>query len=538
MPLTFSICLNLNQQVYFGAPEFDQKLTWKIISQPAVTPTGLTATIDGDGSPADTVGIRFEWLEPDSVKYGGKWFNFTFEVCDNFVPKKACTTATMAFFVAKCGSGAQCQPEKCVPITDSQCSGPVGPVCTPLLTGEHCDAQYSFPMLISSRYPMIKESLHGSSDILGDDGWWYHYTDDRAGAYSFTSLNGFAAPQLLCCVTSVNELLGTAGSPASSLCFDGSPKWTDPIVIRAEGHHGGTGVFVLPNGLDINGGATRELSVGVGNITLAQVRNYLSLLTPTPKKILVEKFVAGTGSGATATLPNEYKFHMFNGKIGSISAFLNPGQPCACFGEYSEDWECLHTHGCFKSQLPFGTMFEGCYDIDFPVGSEPKYTTGVKGDDLCGPVPPPKACVFKKMKEIAIKLSKAIGVYVRIDMFVTANNEIYVQEYTFNHLGGTKHCAATIVDGCVDSCFLGKNWAEASSAPGGSVEMGGPQILPFPSIFGNGYGGFTDAQQCGIALKQRSVLADNACTLSPGTAPPRPDYTEFPSVSPTALLKA
>jgi len=291
-------------------------------------------------------------------------------------------------------------------------------------------------MLISSRYNVIKESITGPTDFLAQDEWWFQHTDDRAGAYAFTTSSGESAPELYCCVTSVDELFGTVGNPASSLCFDGTPAWTGAFVIRAEGHHSNNGVFVLPSGLSTSGGATPELAAGIGPVTLAQVRAYLEGLSPTPVKFVVEKFIAGSGSGATATLPSEYKFHMFNGKIGSISAFLNRGQSCACYGEYSEDWECLHSNGCFKPTFPFSELSSdaNCYAIDFVQGALDPYP--VKGFDLCGPTPRPSACVFDKMKAIAKKLSLLIGVYVRIDMFVTGNNEIYVQEYTFNHLGG------------------------------------------------------------------------------------------------------
>jgi hypothetical protein len=493
--------------VYFGAPEFDQTLTWEVLSEPAVTPPGFIATVDGDGIPDDTVGIRFEYLNPDFAKYGGQWFNFTFKVCDNVNPP-ACTIATVAIQIGVCGA-VDCDPEKCVPITDSQCVADVGPVCTPFLSGEHCDPQYSFPMLISARYPNIKESLRGPTDVLGDAGWWYHYTDDRAGGYSFTRASGEAAPPLLCCVTTVDQLLGPVGNPSLSSCFDGTPAWTSPVVIRAEGHHGGTGVFVLPSGLNISGGPTPELAVGAGSITLAQIRTYLNSLTPTPTKILVEKFIAGSGSGATATLPNEYKFHMFNGTIGSISAFLNPGKPCACYGEYDEDWQCLHKYGCFKTQMPFGTLQDSCYRVDFPDVGGPVVTTSVKGFDLCGPVPSPPPCLFNKMKAIAKKLSLRIGVYVRIDMFVTANSEIYVQEYTFNHLGGTKHCASRLDFDCVDSCILGRYWYDAGTTNEERAQ-GGPN-KPRPSAFPANYGSLSDSAQCTSALAYSPLLAVKAC---------------------------
>jgi hypothetical protein len=481
-----------------------------VLSQPEDTPPGFTASIDGNGLPDDTLGIRFEWLgDIDFQTYGGQSFDFNFKVCDNARPP-ACITEPISFFVEKCGIEENCSPEMCTPIIDSVCEDEFGPSCIAFLSGEHCDPQYSFPMLIASRYPMIRESLRGPSDILGESGWWYHYTDDRAGGYSFTRNNGEAAPPLLCCVTSINDLLGVPGDPSSSACFQNRTlDWTTPIVIRAEGHHGGTGVFVLPEGLDIQGGPTTELGTGSGAITLDQVRNYLNGLTPSPKKILVEKFIAGTGSGSNATLPDEYKFHMFNGKIGSISVFYNPGLPCACYGEFSEDWECHHKYGCFKSQMPFGSMFDGCYSIDFPVGSDPALTTVVKGYDLCGFVPPPDPCLFERMKKIARKLSKALGVYARIDMFVTENDEIYVQEYTFNHLGGTKHCTSRTVDGCVDSCFLGKYWYE-SGVNSEERAQGGPN-LPRPAPFIDGYGEMGDVAQCDVAMSFPPVKPESAC---------------------------
>jgi hypothetical protein len=100
-------------------------------------------------------------------------------------------------------------------------------------------------------------------------------------------------------------------------------------------------------------------------------------------------------------------------------------------------------------------------------------------------------------------------VYVRIDMFVTATNEIYVQEYTFNHLGGTKHCAATIVDGCVDSCFLGKLWY-GTSLTSDERAQGGPN-KPRPPAFPQGYGTLSDAAQCTSALAMLPMAGSKAC---------------------------
>lgn len=142
------------------------------------------------------------------------------------------------------------------------------------------------------------------------------------------------------------------------------------------------------------------------------------------------------------------------------------------------------------------------------------------------------------MKAIAIKLSKLIGVYVRmIDIFATDNNEIYVQQYTtFNHLGGSRHCASKIDDsGCVDLCFLGKLW----QAAGGDTGMGGPQISPFPIPFQNNYGSLADTKQCSIALGQQPAVSCSGDVCGPPapplievrTAPPKGLSTTFPSAA-------
>lgn len=109
--------------------------------------------------------------------------------------------------------------------------------------------------------------------------------------------------------------------------------------------------------------------------------------------------------------------------------------------------------------------------------------------------------------------------------------------------------------GCIDSCILGRCWQDA----GGDSGMGGPKFLP-PMIFGQGYGGFTDTQQCFIALGQTATFSGDSCsaptvaptTLAPSDAPVVPaqtvppaiglgadaavlkgDFTDFPSAAPT-----
>jgi hypothetical protein len=57
---------------------------------------------------------------------------------------------------------------------------------------------------------------------------------------------------------------------------------------------------------------------------------------------------------------------------------------------------------------------------------------------------------------------------MRVDMFMTGQ-EVYVQEYSPNPMNGLRHCASkTDSNGCIDSCFLGREW----NAAGGGVYGG------------------------------------------------------------------
>lgn len=108
-----------------------------------------------------------------------------------------------------------------------------------------------------------------------------------------------------------------------------------------------------------------------------------------------------------------------------------------------------------------------CYDIDFETGMKKTYP--IKGLDLCGPLPD-KPCL-DDLIAVAEIVGNAIGAYVRVDMFLDVEGNPVVQEYTSNHMGGTRHCSAKLSgDGtCVNACFLGELW-NATGYP----EYGGP----------------------------------------------------------------
>jgi hypothetical protein len=158
--------------------------------------------------------------------------------------------------------------------------------------------------------------------------------------------------------------------------------------------------------------------------------------------------------------------------------------------------------------MPKGRNKDGdsCYDIDFRAGALNPYQ--FKGFDTCGEVAPPDACVWGTLLEYGRQLSESIGVYIRIDMFVTDDNRIYVQEYSRSHNGGLRHCAAKLSDkgdGCVDSCFLGRNWKNA----GGDSLYGGPKLTR--PVFLEGYHSKTAEDQCLVVKEASSDTLSQQC---------------------------
>ena len=115
---------------------------------------------------------------------------------------------------------------------------------------------------------------------------------------------------------------------------------------------------------------------------------------------------------------------------------------------------------------------------------------------LCSDVKKPKQCVLNDMTAIAESLSMTIGVYIRIDMFVVGD-QVFVQEYSANPMNGLRHCASKVdANGCVDSCFMGREW-KAAGSPFGGTATATPVVL-------NGFLAKDAATQCDLA-NQASV---------------------------------
>ena len=318
--------------------------------------------------------------------------------------------------------------------------------CRPFRYVDFCEAEESFLDLIKARRDTYTTDPQG----VFQDGHWYHIIEDKLAAKIFAEEDGIPTPKLLFCSEDVNDILSWPNQA------------TDPtagIVIKGIGLHSGKGVFVLPNGI----GGVELLS---GNIpTAAQIVEELSSIGAS--RFIIEEYVSGPDG---AGIPDEYKIHMFSGKVGSIIYTTNRGTTCACFAEFDEDWNRLDTNGCFRSAgQSEKDPSDQCTRIDFSSG----HLQTMKGMDFCTTTPA-RPDNLDEIIVTAKTVSERIGAYIRVDLLAMADGTVLVNEFTPGHTNGRVHCSSRIDEnGCVDSCFLGRMWSDNSP---GSTDLlhGGP----------------------------------------------------------------
>jgi hypothetical protein len=482
--------VSVNLTLTFSSPEPQQTVE---VTLPPDPPAGMSLTGNEDGK--SSVSIDVLWA-PTSSQSGT--YKLDFVAIDSFEPA-AVIELTLTIIVQPCN-----EPKCCEPIDPTSECPVVGPFCTPwrspgktdfmldrtdsaaggksdafslfLSLTEYCLADESFPLLIRHRTEIVKNS----PEEVTAAGYWFHYLNDRGAAYAFTVKEGYRAPELYCCVPTVDEV--------ESVCFEPGNNIPTSFVLRVSNSHSSQGIFVFPFGF-----GEVELISGM-TMTFQDVKNKIDAM-PNPGKILVEEFVNG-GTTQSPLMPAEYKFHVFNGEIGAVTVIRNRGSDCSCYAEVDADFNRLDIHGCFVPSMPFGKNDDGdtCYDIDKELGQKNPHP--IKDLDLCGELDDPKPCAWEDMKAIAMAIGSIIGVYMRIDMFVGADNAVYVQEYTTNHNGGLRHCTAREEDGCLNSCFLGQLWK--SKSPDESLKFGGP--ITTEPLFLSDYISLSPQDQCDVAI--------------------------------------
>ena len=314
-------------------------------------------------------------------------------------------------------------------LKDSDIAYPVRDV---LSSVQMCPDDEDFNMWIRARAVRWHKPTY-----LAEHKIWQPAVGDKIGGYLFARKMGVRVPHIEFC----------SGDGPVALTEYMPPKDRGFVVKNIFGHSS-RNVYVMKSGF---GGANL---ITQQNMSLDDVQYDLKRSNVTD--IYVEELVdSGRVDG---TVPDDYKFYTFNGKVANIRVIRNRGTERFCMAFYDEEWNRHYQFGCFR------------HAINKPKGNKTDPATGLQHgyfNDIrrfCSDLPPPKS--FPKMLETAKRLSERIGIFMRIDMFENADGEVVLGEFTPFSAYGVYHCAAKVVDGCIDSCFLGRLWKENSLTDG------------------------------------------------------------------------
>lgn len=183
-----------------------------------------------------------------------------------------------------------------------QCASDPKPKCTPFRSVEYCPPDESFTSYIQARSAFVAQN----PEAVEAEGYWFPHLEDKLASYKVSAALGLNPPQIYYCTDDVSTI--STFSP---------PNGVTGFVVRATDLHSNFGIYVFPNGFGQN-----ELISGI-SMTAADVEAGMSKLSA--KKIVIEEYV-----GAADSLPMEFKFHMFDGKVASINVVANRGSSCAC----------------------------------------------------------------------------------------------------------------------------------------------------------------------------------------------------------------
>jgi hypothetical protein len=271
--------------------------------------------------------------------------------------------------------------------------------------------------------------MRSDPDQVQADQYWFNTLEDKVAGYLLSVDQKVYVPQIYCCATDIEDL---------STCLDdigfmsGDKLQLPPgegIVIKATNLHSHQNVFILVNDTNPNNpeGLAFDLLTNVTK-AYADVAAELKSKKLAKTKFIVEHFIG-------SSLPNEYKLHAIVGKVQAIDVIQGRGMDCPCYAVVDKEWERLDYNGCFEAtgvgQVDNETQ---CTMIDFESGC--RKSGPIKEDMyLCDTVDKPEQCVIDDMVTIGVEaLSSAIGVDMRVDMFVTAT-QAFVQEYSPNPIG-------------------------------------------------------------------------------------------------------
>lgn len=286
-----------------------------------------------------------------------------------------------------------------------------------------CPSDEDFNGLVQQRRTAWKtnDKYRDQNDI------WQNSVNDKLGGHLFARRMGVRVPDIYFC---------TGDGP------DELQKFSPPkggFVVKDLHGFSSMGVYVLEAGF----GSKNRLN----NKQTSLRRVTKSLRRMNARNIYVEEMINGAGG----TVPTDYKFFMFNGVVSIVFIAQNKGTNQACTALYDEGWNRVDQFGCFVyDENESNVLAQGCSK------------RRIKNDTsrICSDIEQPKS--YPRMLDIAKRLSMRIGVFMRIDLMESSNWEVVLGEFTPWPMAGKYHCAAKLSDGCVDPCFLGRTWKQAS----------------------------------------------------------------------------
>jgi hypothetical protein len=287
-----------------------------------------------------------------------------------------------------------------------------------------------------SKWIRARASRWHKPSYLEEHKIWQTAVGDKIGGYLFARKMGVRVPHIDFC---------SGDGPAALAEY--LPSNDRGFVVKNLFGHSSKNVYVMENGF---GGINR---INQQVMSLDDIQEDLKRSNATD--VYVEELIeSGRVDG---TVPEDYKFYTFNGRIANIRVIRNRGTERSCMAFYDENWNRHDQFGCFRlaQNKPKGNKTDpatGCASLQYGYANDSRR--------FCSDLPPPKS--FPKMLETAKRLSERIGIFMRIDMFENADGEVVLGEFTPFSAFGVYHCAAKVVDGCIDSCFLGRLWKENS----------------------------------------------------------------------------
>jgi hypothetical protein len=304
--------------------------------------------------------------------------------------------------------------------------------------------------------------------------WQQTVLEDKWGFYVFCKANGIRVPQIYMCSTDGPESLKDWREPAG-LGF----------VVKIKDGYGSKGVYLMESGFggreQISGESmTREMVMEkmqkvenrnqrVGNLHAEELVKSSTIGIPTP----------------------DYKIHVANGEILYVAIIHNRGTDLECAAIFNERFNRVDEHGCFSWIRKYKPPKPGECSVstkDAPVADYSR----------CGDFARPKE--WDQLVAMAKKMSRIIGIYVRIDMYIH-EGEIIMGEATFTPTLGKYHCFAKLDEnGCIDPCLVGRFLKRQNDAFNNTE--GGP-LTPEPASF-KGWEKLSSKEKCERVMEASS----------------------------------